>query len=51
MARQRKEPDVQIQVAYLEHPEHAQAAAEILKLGFRRAYVKLLSDQQKEPQA
>lgn len=49
MARKRKEPDVIMQVEYVADPDNIQAAQELLKKGFQRAYLKLLCEQQQKP--
>lgn len=43
MAR-RQEPEVIVRVTYVDDPERARAAQEILKEGFRRGLLRLMSE-------
>lgn len=50
MARRQAEPEVIVRVEYVVDPENAKAAQEILKEGFRRAFLKHLTEKrQAEP--
>ena len=45
MAR-RQEPEVIVRVTYVDDPERARAAQEILKEGFRRGLLRLMAERQ-----
>lgn len=48
MARRRQEPEVIVRVTYVNDPERARAAQEILKEGFRRGLLRALAEKQRQ---
>lgn len=47
MARNAREPDVIVRVTYVDDPENARAARDIVKEGFRRALTRALTEKRR----